>query len=181
MFHTPERIGSLVRFSVLLCFILVSVGSLCFFCVLNSASPQGWAQMYVKEKLEAAGRNGPARILLEAGRPRLAPRAPALARRRAPATTSNSCSQACFCHCSFCSPHRPACCCLCSWCSHRPARTSPRPNRHSRCRSYAGDGSTRVAWCTARRAASRRRRLCPQPRRVLSSARFPSRLLRTQT
>ena len=128
-----------------------------------------------RKKLEAAGEKQAEMDLRElSGVNRLfvSPPRGSVARGRANQRRRNSCSQACFCHCSFCSPHRPACCCLCSCCSHRPARTSPRPNRHSRCRSYAGDGSARVAWCTARRAASRRRRLCPQPRRVLSSARF---------
>ena len=68
------------------------------------------------------------------------------------------------------SAHRLACCCFRSCCCHRPARISPRPSRHSRCRSFAGGGTIHVR--RMQRATSRRRRLFPQPRRAHSLARF---------
>ena len=68
-------------------------------------------------------------------------------------------------------PHRLACCCFRSCCCHRPARISPRPSRHSRCRSFAGGGTIHVRQ-RMRHATSRRRRLFPRPRRAHSLARF---------
>ena len=73
-------------------------------------------------------------------------------------------------NCSCWLPHRLACCCFRSCCCHRPARISPRPSRHSRCRSFAGGGTIHVR--RMQRATSRRRRLFPQPRRAHSLARF---------
>ena len=64
-----------------------------------------------------------------------------------------------------------ACCCFRSCCCHRPARISPRPSRHSRCRSFAGGGTIHVRP-RMQRVTSRRRRLFPPPRRAHSLARF---------